>query len=90
MWWIPYGVNGFVRSNPCKFTIDTGADVTILSARLFRRMGSGDEIEEVRNNETLKGLDGQVIPIIGTVTLPIRWGECLSMQQILVNRSVFE
>lgn len=32
-------VSGFVKNTPCEFVVDTGADVTILSSRVFGGRG---------------------------------------------------
>ena len=65
-------VLGFTGNVPCQFVVDTGADVTILSSRVFHKLDSAEGIEDVSNEGVVRGLDGQVIPVIGRVTLEIQ------------------
>ena len=65
-------VTGFIQDLPCEFTIDTGADVTILSYRLFDQLNVAQNLEGMNTNETLKGLDGREIPVLGKISLHLR------------------
>ena len=78
-------VSGFTGNVPCQFVVDTGADVTILSSRVFHKLDSAESIEDASNEGVVRGLDGQVIPVIGRgVTLEITIGEMSSKLEVWV------
>ena len=58
-------VSGFTENVPCQLVVDTGADVTILSSRVFHKLDSAESMENVSNEGVVRDLDGQVIPVIG-------------------------
>ena len=77
-------VLGFTGNVPCQFVVDTGPDVTILSSRVFHKLDSAEGIEDASNEGVVRGLDGQVIPVIGRVTLEITIGETSSKLEVWV------
>ena len=82
-------VTGFIHDVPCRFTIDTGADVTILSHRLYQVYDPLNEthgLEASGENEKLKGLNGHVIPVVGKTSLPLQLGERMSTHRVWIAR----
>ena len=77
-------VSGFVEDVPCQFIVDAGADVTILSSRLFHKLDSAGRLKNASNERVVKGLDGQVIPIIGQAVLEIIIEETSSKLEVWV------
>ena len=58
-----------------QFVIDTGADVTILSYRVYKELNRLDEIERLTADGVLKGLDGGRTDVVGTATQDFYSGE---------------
>ena len=52
-------VDGFTINSPCTFTIDTGADVTIMSHRIYTNLMSIEELQPLEMNESIRGIDGK-------------------------------
>ena len=46
-------VDGFIMNSPCTFTIDTGADVTIISHRVYINLINVKELQPPEINELL-------------------------------------
>jgi predicted aspartyl protease len=67
-----------------QFVIDTGADVTILSYRVYKELNRLDEIERLTADGVLKGLDGGRIEVVGTATLDFFLGEICVRQQVWI------
>jgi type 1 fimbria pilin len=67
-------VSGFIKNTPCQFVVDTGADVTTLSYRVFHKLDSTAAVKTVSTDGVIRGLDGQIIPVIGRVALEVTLG----------------
>ena len=61
-------VDGFIIKSPCAFTIDTSADVTIMNHLIYTYLVN---VEELQPPEQRRGNDGNEIPVLGKVTVPI-------------------
>ncbi len=73
-----------IVAHPVQFVIDTGADVTILSYRVYQELNWLDEIERLTADGILKGLDGGKIEVVGTATLEFYLGEICVRQQVWI------
>ncbi len=84
-------MTGFIAAHPVQFVIDTGADVTILSYRVYKELNRLGEIERLTADGVLKGLDGGRIEVVGTATLDFYLGEiCVRQQVWKINGSCIE
>ena len=80
-------MTGFVAAHPVQFVIDTGADVTILSYRIYEKLHHTKEVKYFAGPDgSLKGLDGQRIEVLGTTTLQMSIGETTVRQHVWVAR----
>ena len=73
-------VDGVIQNVPCKFTIDTVADVTTLCSRLYDVPQRG-KLKDVADDETLKGLDELKISVVVKITVQMGLGEEKSYRQ---------
>ena len=78
-------VAGFVENVPCQFVVDTGADVTILSSRVFHRLKSNGLIKTAAAEGVVRGLDGKIIPVTGRVRIASIQEECILGADVLKN-----
>ena len=77
-------VTGFVAAHPVQFVIDTGADVAILSYRIYEELHHAKEVKHFAGPDgSLKGLDGQRIEVLGTTTLQMSIGETTVRQHVV-------
>ena len=67
-------VDGFIINSPCTFTIDTGADVTIMSHGVYTNLVNV-ELQPPKMNESIRVIDGSEIPVLGKVAVTIGLGE---------------
>ena len=74
----------FIAAHPVQFVIDTGADVTILSYRVYKELNRLDEIERLTADGVFKGLDGGRTEVVGTATLDFYLGEICVRQQVWI------
>ena len=79
-------VDGFIINSPCTFTIDTGADVTIMSHRVYTNLVNVEELQPPEMNESIRGIDGSEIPVLGKVAVTIGLGERRSTRTVWVAR----
>ena len=80
-------MTGFVAAHPVQFLIDTGADATILSYRVYEELHRASQVEHFASPDgSLKGLDGQRIEVLGATTLQMSIGETTSWQHVWVAR----
>ena len=80
-------MTGFVAAHPVQFVIDTGADVTIVSYRIYEELHHTKEVKHFAGPDgSLKGLDGQRIEVLGTTTLQMSIGETTVRQHVWVAR----
>ena len=77
-------VSGLIKNTPCQFVVDTGADVTTLSYRVFHKLDSAAALKTVSTDGVIRGLDGQIIPVIGRVALEVTLGETVSKLDLWV------
>ena len=77
-------VTGFIVAQPVQFVVDTGADVTILSLRVYKELSQKGDVEILAPNGALKGLDGKKIEVLGTTTLEFSLGEACSREQVWI------
>ena len=77
-------MTGFIAAHPVQFVIDTGADVTILSYRVYKELNRLDEIERLTADSVLKGLDGGRIEVVWTGTLDFYLVEICVQQQVWI------
>ena len=78
-------VDGFIINSPCTFTIDTGADVTIMSHRIYTNLLNVEELRPPEMNESIRGIDGNGIPVLGKVNaVTIGLGERRSTRTVWV------
>lgn len=86
-------VTGFSEDVLCQFIIDTGADVTIISSRLYEQLIYTGEMEKMAIKGTLKGLDWQKITVIGQTMLETTLGqngvEATSVDHVYARRLHF-
>ena len=76
-------VDGFIIKSPCAFTIDTSADVTIMSHLIYTCLVN---VEELQPPEQRRGIDGNEIPVLGKVTVPIGLDRRRSTRTVWVAR----
>ena len=79
-------VGGFIMNSPCTFIIDTGADVTIMSHRIYTKLVNIEERKPLEMNASMRGIDGNEMPVLGKVTVPIALGERQSTRTVWVAR----
>ena len=79
-------VDGFIINSPCTFTIDTGADVTIMSHRVYTNLVNVEELQPPEMNESVRGIEGSEIPVLGKVAVTIGLGERRSTRTVWVAR----
>ena len=80
-------MTGFVAAHPVQFVIDTGADVTILSYRIYEELQHAEGVKHFTGPDgSLKGLGGQRIEVLGTTTLQMSIGETTMRQHLWVAR----
>ena len=79
-------VDGFIINSPCTFTIDTGADVTIVSHRVYTNLVNVEELQPPEMNESIRGIDGSEIPVLGEVAVTTGLGERRSTRTVWVAR----
>ena len=79
-------VDGFIMNSPCSFTIDTGADVTIMSHRVYTGLKDAEGLQVPHLNESIRGIDGNEIPVLGKVAVLIGLGERRSTRTVWVAR----
>ena len=77
-------VDGFIMNSPCTFTIDTGADVTIMSHRVYINLLNVKELQPPEINESIRRIDGNEIEVLKKVTVPIGLGERRSTRAVWV------
>ena len=77
-------VDGFIMNSPCTFRIDTGADETIMSHRIYINLANVKELQPPEINKSIPGIDGKKIPVLGKVTVPIGLGERRSTRTVWV------
>ena len=73
-------VTGFIKED---FTTHTGDDVTIFSYRVYEELNTTKKLEAMASSETLKGLNGQKIPVIDKKTVAMRLAKNQSPHQVL-------
>ena len=64
--------------------MDTGADVTILSSRVFHKLKSNGLNKTTATEGVVRGLDGKIIPVTGRVTLEVTLGETKSELEVWI------
>ena len=80
-------MTGFVAAHPVQFVIGTGADVTILSYRIYEELQHAKGVKHFAGPDgSLKGLDGERIEVLGTTTLQMSIGETTVRQHVWVAR----
>ena len=80
-------MTGFVAAHPVQFVIDTAADATIVSYRIYKELHHTKEVKHFAGPDgSLKGLDGRQIEVFGTTTLQMSIGETTVRQHVWVAR----
>ena len=79
-------VDGFIMNSPCTFTIDTGSDVTIMSYRVYSMLDVVEGLHGPKMSESISGVDGHKISVLGKVSALIGLGERRSIRTVWVAR----
>ena len=79
-------VDGFIINSPCTFTIDTDADVRIMSHCVYTNLVNVEELQPPEMNESRRGIDGSEIPVLGKVAVTIGLGKRQATRTVWVAR----
>ena len=77
-------VDGFIINSPCTFTIDTGTDLMIMSHHIYTNLVNIEELQPPEMNKSIRGIDGNEIPVLGKVAVTIGLGERRSTRTVWV------
>ena len=80
----PWKVTLLLNNKPTEFSIDTGADVTVIPKALFECMHSGTSLQATRR--TLYGPSNQTLPVKGRFTGKLKWGDTEVEEEVFVVR----
>ena len=73
-----------LNNKPTEFSIDTGADVTVIPKVLFERMHSGTSLQAT--SLTLYGTSNQTLPVKGRFTGELKLGDTEVEEEVFVVR----
>ena len=73
----PWSVTLQLNSVPMKFHIDTGAEVTVISESVHKKVGSPSLCEP---DQTLRGPSSKTLPVKGTFSAQFQYGTVITEQ----------
>ena len=77
----PWSVTLQLNSVPVKFHIDTGAEVTVISESIYKKVGSPSLCEP---DQTLRGPSNQTLPVKGKFSAQFQYGTITTEQNCYV------
>jgi len=80
----PWKVTLLLNNKPAEFSIDTGADVTVIPKAQFECMHSGTSLQATR--QTLYGPSNQTLLVKGRFTGKLKWGDTEVEEEVFVVR----